>query len=111
MQETALLWPVLVSEDYATALENKTPEALVILAFYAVMIGKTELKWCLNGWPRDVIRAVEKELAELGEWKTWLEWPLETLGLDPIYARAESPNLTAPPVRLDAMKMEGLLNS
>ena len=87
MSETSFLWPVLASDEFVMCLKNGCPEALIVLGFYGVLLGNVELKWCMEGWPIHIVRAVEINLRE--EWRRWVDWPLETLGLGPISGKGE----------------------
>ena len=91
--ETAFLWALLVSEDFMNAIKRRRPEALVILAFFGGFLGKSELMWWAEGWPVYVARAVKGNLDF--RWKRWIQWPLETLGLEQIL-RGNSPELSSP---------------
>jgi hypothetical protein len=82
MSETSLLWPILASDEFVMCLRGGCPEALVVMGFFGVLLGRTALKWFLEGWPLYIVRAVEINLS--GDWSVWVGWPLETLGLEPI---------------------------
>ena len=52
------------------------------MAFFGVLLGRTELKWFVEGWLLYIAGAVEMNLS--GDWSVWVGWPLETLGFEPI---------------------------
>ncbi|KAL2862603.1 uncharacterized protein BJX67DRAFT_391171 [Aspergillus lucknowensis] len=70
-------WPVLISLDFSDLLEQRRPEALVILAHYAVLLHRFRDSWVLGGSGRFVIEEVTRYLGE--EWDGWLRWPGEEL--------------------------------
>jgi hypothetical protein len=62
MSETSLLWPILPSDEFVMGLRGGYPKPLVVMGFYGVLLGRTELKWFLEGWPLYLVRAVEMNL-------------------------------------------------
>lgn len=66
-------WMANLSNGFLEMLERKQMVALVILAHFAVLMGRGERVWYLRGWAGWLLGAVEREVGEeLGE---WLEWP------------------------------------
>jgi hypothetical protein len=43
-------------------LRGGCPKALVVMGFYGVLLGRTELEWFLEGWPLYLVWAVEMNL-------------------------------------------------
>jgi hypothetical protein len=66
MSETSLLWPILASDEVVVCLRGGCAEALVVMGFLGVLLGRTELKWFLEGWLLYIVRAVEANLR--GDW-------------------------------------------
>ncbi|KAL5357694.1 hypothetical protein BJX96DRAFT_172766 [Aspergillus floccosus] len=73
----ATAWPVLVGVDYIELLQLRRPEALVILAHYAVLIHDCRKLWVFGDGGRFLICSIARYLGS--EWEEWLEWPLEAL--------------------------------
>ncbi|KAL3455000.1 hypothetical protein BJX64DRAFT_298418 [Aspergillus heterothallicus] len=73
----ATTWPVLVTTDFGDLLEQRRPEALVILAHYAVLMHRFRGSWLFGDSGRFVIQEVTGLLGP--EWEEWLEWPNEAL--------------------------------
>lgn len=73
-----LQWPVRVSSSYIDLVEQRRPEALVILSHYAAMIHEAPYYWVLGeGSGRYIIESIGKQLGPF--WSEWLAWPFETL--------------------------------
>jgi hypothetical protein len=54
-------------------LSQKKPEALVVLAYFAVQLHRCTGFWIVGGAGRFLLGAVGRYLGE--EWGGWLEWP------------------------------------
>lgn len=84
-------WPVRIPTEYINVLSKRQPEALAILAHYAVLIHRARDFWVL-GRPEAsaddagtfLIRSINEYLGPA--WASWMEWPnqvlLETQGVD-----------------------------
>jgi hypothetical protein len=81
MLEVVMSWFSAITEDYLKMLEDKVPQALLIVAFYCIALKKPEHMWWLNGKGENLLRTV---VGELGRgWEGWMEWPVEmVLGKD-----------------------------
>ncbi|KAK0101940.1 hypothetical protein ONS95_001252 [Cadophora gregata] len=72
-------WPVMISTDYLGLLAAASPEAMVVLASYCVLLYKREYRWWLDGWPEFMFKVVDKELN--GRLSHLMKWPMETMGI------------------------------
>ncbi|KAK0369685.1 Upc2 protein [Colletotrichum limetticola] len=70
-------WPVRVSREYIRLLQQRRPEALVLLSYYAVLLHWAKDYWAVCGSGEFLIRATSDHLGTY--WKEWLEWPNEML--------------------------------
>ncbi|GAW17782.1 hypothetical protein ANO14919_072490 [Xylariales sp. No.14919] len=71
-------WAVLVPSDFIKLLEERRPEALVIIAYYALLIHDTKDYYWLSGDAGAfIIRSITKFLGNY--WAEWLAWPNEVL--------------------------------
>lgn len=70
-------WSVTLPTVYREMLEERKPVALVILAYYAVLISLTPEVWHLDGWPTLLINRVADVLGP--EWSEFLRWPQEMI--------------------------------
>ncbi|CEL04114.1 hypothetical protein ASPCAL05246 [Aspergillus calidoustus] len=73
----ATAWPVMVSVEYTDMLVERRPEALVILAHYAVLLYRCRDMWIFDDGGRFLIGSVARYLG--AEWREWMEWPQSVL--------------------------------
>ena len=74
-----MAWFSWISEDFVKMLEEKIPEALLLVVFYCVALKRAAYMWWVEGKAENLLRTV---VAELGEppgvmWERWLRWPVE----------------------------------
>jgi hypothetical protein len=70
-------WLVCVPGDYINLLARRQPEALVVLAYYAVMLHQARDHWVAGNAGCALIRSIVGHLG--GYWSEWLEWPMSIL--------------------------------
>ncbi|KAK9358715.1 hypothetical protein V1504DRAFT_441919 [Lipomyces starkeyi] len=70
-------WPVLVSAEYADLLMQRTPEALIILAYYAVLLYYRREIWVFGDAGKFLIESITRHLGTY--WEKWLAWPNSVL--------------------------------
>lgn len=79
-QETSVYgWLYRLEKDYTCYLQRKEQIALVVFAYFALLLKELEVYWFMEGWAEHIIMGVDEFLDE--EHKKWLEWPKEQLGL------------------------------
>ncbi|KAF4624788.1 hypothetical protein G7Y89_g13379 [Cudoniella acicularis] len=66
-------WPVMVSSEYTDLLSQREPEALIVLAYFAVLAHYCRDYWAIGNSGQYLLRALESYLGP--KWETWLEWP------------------------------------
>ncbi|KAK0724868.1 hypothetical protein B0H67DRAFT_598333 [Lasiosphaeris hirsuta] len=66
-------WPVRQSAEYVSLLSQKRPEALVVLAYYSVLLHRARDHWLVGGAGRFLIQAIGEHLGS--SWADWLAWP------------------------------------
>lgn len=72
---SVMAWFGMLSEEYLAMVEQKIPEALVLVAFYCVALKKAENMWWVRGKGENLLRTV---LAELGPgWERYTAWPVQ----------------------------------
>jgi hypothetical protein len=77
---TALhIWPAKVSQDYLDLLKERDPAALVLLAHYCLLLEPLESNWYMSGFRKRLLTRIYNQLDD--EWRQWLQWPLEEIGL------------------------------
>jgi hypothetical protein len=74
-----MAWLSWISDEFLKMLEDKIPEALLIVVFYCVALNRAAHMWWVEGKAENLLRTV---VAELGEppgkmWERWLRWPVE----------------------------------
>ncbi|RDW78873.1 Zn(II)2Cys6 transcription factor domain-containing protein [Aspergillus mulundensis] len=71
-------WPILMDIEFGEFLEQRRPEALVILAHYACLLHRFRNFWLFGDSGAFVIREVTGYLGP--EWEDWMVWPNQVLG-------------------------------
>lgn len=72
-----LAFSIAVNEKYVNFLKQRRPEALVILAYYAVMLHWSRDFWVYKDGGQYLIRAITAYLGS--HWERWLAWPNSVL--------------------------------
>lgn len=70
-------WPVRVSRRYITLLRQRRPEALIVLAYYAVLLYYARDYWAVGGSGAFLIRSITSHLGDY--WANWLTWPKQEI--------------------------------
>ncbi|KAK0654854.1 hypothetical protein B0T16DRAFT_395771 [Cercophora newfieldiana] len=70
-------WLVLVPGEYTNLLARRQPEALVVLAYYAVMLHQMRGHWVVGNAGEALVRAIDDYLGVY--WADWLKWPRSIL--------------------------------
>ena len=68
-------WPVFLQQPFMNLLSERHPIALVIAAYYAVLLNMAYETWWIAGWSKWLLGGIQGSLD--GEWTTYLEWPRE----------------------------------
>ena len=66
-------WAVRVPTGYVGLLNQRRPEAMVILAYYAVLLHHDRERWAIGDTGAYLVRSITGYLGE--GWARWLEWP------------------------------------
>lgn len=70
-------WLVRVPYEYLTYLRQRRPEAIVILAHYAVLLHRARDYWAVGEAGRFLIQEIGSYLGSY--WADWLTWPQQAL--------------------------------
>lgn len=70
-------WPVRVSVDYVNLLAQRRPEALIILAYYAMLLYNARFYWSVVGAGCFLIESITAHLGSY--WAEWLDAPNKML--------------------------------
>jgi len=66
-------WLVTSSSEYITLLDERRPEALVILACYAILLHGRRNSWAVGDAGLRLFNHIDKYLSK--RWEQWLQWP------------------------------------
>lgn len=70
-----LCFPKPDSDSFAGLIKRRVPQALIILAYYCVLLDVLDTRWWMNGWASRVLTDILGTLDEV--WKHWVDWPVE----------------------------------
>ncbi|KAK3069680.1 hypothetical protein LTR53_011797 [Teratosphaeriaceae sp. CCFEE 6253] len=86
-----LCFPKMDSAPFSQLIRRRIPQALVILAYYCVLLDVLDTRWWIHGWASRVLRDVIGSLPE--QWQSWIQWPVQSVLLktrgQPVTASAE----------------------
>ena len=74
----AFQWLATRSADFVGTVEARAPEALVVLAYFCVLLHRTEQRWWFERWRQDLIYIIEASIES--NMLYWIEWPLDIIG-------------------------------
>ena len=74
----ALIWLFTVSDSYLDLLSKRTPEALVVFAYYCTVLKGLEWAWWMTGWSFNLMARTYTLLDHTH--RVWLQWPIEQIG-------------------------------
>jgi len=72
-----LCFPRQDPAPFSQLIRRRVPQALVILAFYCVLLDVIDARWWIHGWAARVLRDVMGTLEE--QWQSWIEWPVQSV--------------------------------
>jgi hypothetical protein len=75
------IWVFRVSDDYLQLLHRQEQEALVIFAYFCVVLRRLDSHWWAEDWSAHLISKIYSRLDE--EHKLWVRWPVEQIGWIP----------------------------
>jgi hypothetical protein len=71
-----LYWTIIIPPRFCEMVEERCPQALVIVAVYCVLLKRIEELWWIRGKAENLLQAVKRELGGW-QWDEWLEWPVK----------------------------------
>ncbi len=72
-------WPFKISQRYIELMSEGTPEALVVLAYYCIMLKKIDYFWLMKGCAARLFEQCRRDLSKY--WHPHIELPLSVVGL------------------------------
>jgi hypothetical protein len=83
-----MCFPKQDPSQFSLLLKRRLPQALIILAYYTVLLDLLDTRWWISGWGRRVLSDVVGSLGD--EWKSWIDWPVQTVLMKPVIHQAAS---------------------
>jgi hypothetical protein len=75
------IWLFRVQDDYLELLKRHSQEALVIFAYFCVILKRLDHHWWIEGWSTHLVEKIWGILDE--EHRLWVRWPIEEIGWIP----------------------------
>lgn len=66
-------WFVTASSQYTDLMDQRRPEALILLAYYAVLLHRRRKSWVVGDAGQHLLKSITAHLGR--RWETWLTWP------------------------------------
>ena len=66
-------WPITLSAEYTELLHARKPEALIVMAHFAILLHKERVYWAVGNAGRALLAAIEEYLGS--KWVHWLFLP------------------------------------
>lgn len=73
------IWLFNAPEKYLVLQQQRQPFALIIFAYYGVMLDQLDSYWWAEGCGKSIVGAVDECLGPY--WSSWIEWPKQAVGL------------------------------
>lgn len=74
-----LVWILTTPEEYFLRLHQRQPHAMLLFAYFGVVVHSLNGYWFFERWGRNIVEIVDDLLGEY--WKPWTEWPKQVVGL------------------------------
>ncbi|KAJ2989743.1 hypothetical protein NUW58_g3312 [Xylaria curta] len=77
VNEFAFGWLYRLDKPFINCFQQRNATALVILAYYAVLLRTVEHLWFMDGWADHLLATVRNLVGD--DYIVWLQWPTESL--------------------------------
>lgn len=67
------VWPITISAEYTDLLSERKPEALVVMAYFSILLHSKRAFWAVGDAGRVLLTAIKEYLGE--GWFEWLTLP------------------------------------
>jgi hypothetical protein len=74
-------WLYRASDNYNRCLQEKQPFALIIFAYFTVLLKELDSQWFMRGWVEHIMVGIYGFLPD--EFRVWIHWPRERVGWVP----------------------------
>jgi hypothetical protein len=71
------IWPVTISSEFIVLIKQRRPEAMLILAYYAVLLHDLRDFWVFGDGGRYLVQSISEHLGTF--WDEFLAWPIEAV--------------------------------
>ncbi|KAI1476507.1 hypothetical protein F4774DRAFT_235288 [Daldinia eschscholtzii] len=75
--QVIIAWIYRLDEVFVGFIREKQPPALIILAYFAILLSTLEYFWFLEGWANHICLGITDSLGS--SYKHWLQWPKEQI--------------------------------
>jgi hypothetical protein len=75
-----MAWPIGLPPEFTNLLEQRKPEAWVILAHYAILLSKAGEIWWVQDMAPNMVSTAALVLGK--NMRKWIEWPASVVGID-----------------------------
>ncbi|KAI1471261.1 uncharacterized protein F4812DRAFT_413317 [Daldinia caldariorum] len=72
-----MAWIYKLDEGFVEFIRQKQSTALIILAYFCILLSSLEYYWFLQGWANHICRGITNSLDP--SYEHWLEWPREQI--------------------------------
>ncbi|KAK5138379.1 hypothetical protein LTR08_003440 [Meristemomyces frigidus] len=76
-----ICFPKKDAAAFSALIKQRVPQALVIVAYYCVLLDVLDrgsrFRWWIHGWARRVIQEISSTLDQ--QWQRWIEWPVQSV--------------------------------
>lgn len=72
-----LCFPNADPVKFAQLIKRRVPQALIMLAYYCVLLNILDARWWIHGWSGRVLSDVMDTLDQ--QWRQWIEWPVRSV--------------------------------
>jgi len=83
------IWLYVMEDEYVSCLQRREPIALLLLAYYALLLTTLKRDWYIRCWPRHILTRIREILPE--DYLEWLVWPLQQGGLSVVEEKERRP--------------------
>ncbi|KAI1648352.1 uncharacterized protein F4817DRAFT_334731 [Daldinia loculata] len=66
-------WPVIIEADFLRLISERKPEALLVLAYYAIPLHFCRDVWIIRNAGQLLVQSIRLHLDQ--KWHRWLDWP------------------------------------
>jgi hypothetical protein len=76
----ALAWANMLPDGFLQLLEGRESLALVIVAYYCVVLDRFSQLWWVRGWSKGLLGAIYQDIQPV--YRNALEWPRTMIGME-----------------------------